>query len=43
MLDFIYQMTCKLLKIAFLRENVKILPFFSRTDKGCHYVTLPNL
>ena len=28
MLDFIYQMTCKLLKIAFLRENVKILPFF---------------
>ena len=37
MLDSIYHMTLKL-KIAFLRENVKILPSFTQHNNGRHNV-----
>ena len=43
MLDFMYRMTLLLLKIAFWRENVKILPSLSQRYDGRHNVTLQNL
>ena len=43
MLDSIDHMTLKLLNNCILRENVKILLFFSRHYNGRHYLTLPNL
>ena len=39
MLDYVYHRTSKLLKIAFRRENVKILPSFMQPYNGCHYTT----
>ena len=43
MLDFIYHMTLKLLKMHFWRENVKNLPSLLKHYNGCHYVILKNL
>ena len=39
MLDSIYLMTLKLIKIAFLRENVKILSSFRQRFNGLHNVS----
>ena len=43
MLDSFYHRALKLLKIAFWRENVKILPSFTLRYNGGHYVWLLNL
>ena len=42
MLDSIYHMTLKL-KIAFLRENVKILPSFTQRYNGRHSVSRKSI
>ena len=42
MLDSIYHMTLKL-KIAFLRENVKILPSFRQRYNGRHNVSRKSI
>ena len=42
MLDSIYHMTLKL-KIAFLRENVKILPSFTQRYNGRHNVSRKSI
>ena len=43
MLDSIYQMALKLLKIAFWRDNINILSSFTQRYNGRHYVRLLNL
>ena len=43
MLDSIYHMTLKGLKVTSGRANVKILPTFTQRYNGRHYVLLENL
>ena len=43
MLDSIYHMTLKLIKIAFWRKNVMILPYFTQRFNGLHTVMIRNL
>ena len=42
-LDSIYHITLKLPKDHIFSENVKILPFFTQSYNGPHYVMLLNL
>ena len=42
MLDCIYYMSLKLLKITFWREYVKVLSSFTQRYNGCSYVSVLN-